>query len=408
MRRTDLIVAVLLIIVACVAYGLPRLYTTPSLSDITACYELHDTAPVFACVRSHVERLLETHTATELLRYVTSADTMAAMSNVPRYQCHPIGHIIGELVYRKYGTIEESLNQCSSSCRSACTHGVMGAGVLAELGQVYSDDDIAHADKERLQEIGAPYCKINGAVCHGVGHLAFITTEDELEAVGVCDNIASGWNRESCYQGVFMERAGNYVNTLFPGVRERPPRRSADDYTHPCTSVPQEYRHACFLFLADFQEPLLREDGIVAPESKLIKAGEVCDTLTGTDRANCYEGIGASGYSFGFNSLRTSDIQPLCDRFANEVDRSACTLGVVPQFLYLDSRGQYSYCESVGDEARRGLCYNAAFQWIEHKYGFTDDIARMCGAYEPCRARYDSFMRDRASIPDYRFGLPVS
>lgn len=397
--RGRLLSFALLISVCAVGFYVGRSYAAPELRSLDTC--LSNTSPS-SCLRTAVASLLDQYTPDEILRYVTGPDTSEAVRN----RCHPIGHMIGTAAYERLGSVEAALPQCNNLCRSACTHGVIGAGMLTEQGVSY-EEDIAHAEEDELFALAGKYCALSDSACHAVGHVAYLATLDDVRAVGICDTAEGSVQRQACYEGVFMERAGNFKNLLFPSEEMRVPPTVAGDYTYPCSSLPSEYRHACYLFLTAYQEPLFAADGIRAEADKLAKARSVCGSLEAKDRASCFSGIGTFSPAFGYASIVPDDIQPLCDSLSTLADRSACTLGVLPQFYYIELRGLYGYCEGINEEVRRSLCYDAAFQLVESKLGTRDDKARVCASYEACAMRYESYKTRRASLPEYTLGLPL-
>lgn len=375
-------------------------FSTVRPDSIAKCFTTSaaSTSPSL-CLHSTVQILLSTYSPAELMVYITATSTPASI----RFNCHATGHVIGELTYKKDGSLERALEQCTNNCRSACTHGAIGAGTLAQIGRLYPDEDIAHANQAELQSLGTQYCAHDGSTCHAIGHVAYIGTNDRMEALRVCDAVSAGWNREACYQGAFMEEAGNLQSLLFTAktADSVPPH----DYTFPCTSLPEKYRSSCFLYLTKYQGPIFQRDRITTAQGRLRAASLACEKLTSRDRASCFTGIGINDFIFGYNNLNPSSLESLCSSFVQSTDRNACTIGIVLQFVYLDFNGVYEYCGNIRDEDRRELCYNATFQSAEAHYGVTDDAPKICGAAPACREAYETFTRNRMKLPDYRFGL---
>ena len=159
------------------------------------------------------------------------------------------------------------------------------------------------------------------------------------------------------------------------------------------------------MFLNAYQKLLFKKDGLISPEERLQKATHVCQSLSAHDRADCFTGIGISSDLFGFEAPDADNMQSLCDQFSSISDRDACTLGVIPRFLYPDFRGIHTYCGNIGETSRKALCYDAAFQWFHAKFGDTREPATMCGSDRECMAGLDRFEQERGALPDYRFGL---
>lgn len=362
---------------------------------LTQCFTSSYKTTSADCIPKTTAKLLATYSAAELLDYITATTSPIVLQD----QCHPIGHTIGEITYEKTNSIEDALAACRANCRNACTHGAIGAGVLDAMGETYPDIDIAHADRAQLAALSSRYCAHDAAMCHAIGHVAYIATEDDEDAVGICDKASSdAFKKESCYQGVFMERAGTFINTLFPP--RRTPTAEVDDYTYPCTSLAPRYQHACFIFLNAYQEPLLARDSIQKPHDKLAKARATCESLDRRERALCFEGVGTSAALFGYSNLNTKNMQSFCDSFATENDRSACVLGVLPQFQYQEGRGLFDYCADISETSRQELCYRAALRISNARS--VDEAPPHCASYARCATQFESM---KTKTTDYRFGL---
>ena len=401
MSKKNLVAALLCILIGIiVGIGVrAREYAKPQLSLLSTCLAT-TTDPTFAstCLNKTVPLLLTTYSVSELEDYTVASTTdQQILTN-----CHPIGHIIGEQTYKKYGSIEEALAQCSSVCRSACTHGVIGAAVLSQMGIEYSDNDIAHADTAELTQLGVTYCAQGDSICHAIGHVAYIASQNDQKAISICNASAQiPWNREACFQGIFMERAGTFLNALYPDHAPTPPTVPGN-YTYPCGTLPIAAQHACFLFLNVYQTPLFDADGFTTPTQRLQRATEACEALAaGPARADCFEGVGLSSRYFGYPSFTSSDLQPLCDRLATADDRSACTLGVLQRFFY-GKKGLLAYCAGIGEADRKSLCYDAAFEW--NQWSADTALQLNCESTE-CLAQSARFKNESATLPDYRYGL---
>jgi hypothetical protein len=163
------------------------------------------------------------------------------------------------------------------------------------------------------------------------------------------------------------------------------------------------YAHACFLFLNAYQVPLGAADVLDTPSEKLQKATRSCESLGSEKRAYCFEGIGNSSVLFGYRDTTGASIQSLCDELRAESDRMACTLGIVEQLLFTDAQHMYGYCADIAEESRKALCYEAVFQL--HLSDDSDQFAQVCQRNKVCSLYKDAYERNRATLPDYRYGL---
>lgn len=128
------------------------------------------------CLHTAVSGLLSVMSARTLLAYT---DATTSPIEVLR-NCHAVGHIIGEETFKRSDTLEAALSSCSTACRSACLHGALGAGVLAQLGEEYAGEDIVHADNATIERIGGPYCAKSAQLCHGIDITVNITIKEKI------------------------------------------------------------------------------------------------------------------------------------------------------------------------------------------------------------------------------------
>ena len=356
--------------------------------------------PGFAssCLHTTIAALLSEYPTKTVQAYTVATTT----ADVVRNNCHAIGHIIGEETYKKVGSVESALSECASTCQSACTHGALGAGVLATLGEDYPDEDIAHASDTDIARIGSQYCSQSTPLCHGIGHILYILNGDDPKALDICASISTGFAREACHQGIFMERAGEN-ESLSPFSATSSYAVHDDDYTFPCLSVAEKFRHACFQFLPRYQSALFAKDGITLPTVKLERSSDACRTLPSKDRSYCFEGIGINADVFVSDSTNQRVIWNVCDQLVESQDRDSCTIGILPRETFLGGFG-LDYCASIRDPNQQTICYNAAFTWMNKSYYYK--AAQMCTQNDTsCIQHLAIYSAASTTLPDYRFGL---
>ena len=383
-----------------VGFDIYKKATAASFGDFKTCFAT-STDPTFAstCLHETARSLLSSYSTKDIQAYTVASSSAAIIQK----NCHAIGHIVGEETYKEIGGLERALSLCSSSCQYACIHGVLGAGVLSELGEEYQDD-IAHADDAMIKRIGGVYCEQSVALCHGIGHIAYIVHGDNPQALEICSSITAGFAREACYQGVFMERAGE-GESLNPFQATTTYTLTTNDYTAPCVSTAPQYRHACFQFLPKYQDVLFKKNGIADLQEKLEKAISVCSILTGRDRSYCFEGMGIQADTFAQDSLHLEEYHRLCNQMPKAEDKTSCTIGVIPRDFFLGGYG-FNYCSGIQDVERQTVCFNAAFNWAEKMLGGVNKIQNTCRESGSLCAKYfEKYAGLRLTLPDYRFGL---
>ncbi len=371
------------------------LYATPP-RVLAACFAT-TTNPTLAatCLRNTMPDVLASNAVHEVMSYLVSTTTPQSI----RRNCHPIGHVVGAETYKSTGSLEATLALCTGSCQYGCVHGAIAEAVLSEMGEAYPDEELAHADVALIAELGGRYCAQNAALCHGIGHLLYIGAGDIPDALEACDPVASGYAEEACFQGVFMEAEGGRDSLLLNP--ERPVIRDSN-YLYPCSEVDAPFRHACFQFLPQYQSILFDQEKVVDIHERLAQAQRTCERLSGADRSFCIEGIGTQSGLFGFMHMNPIRMQMVCNRFATGIDRDSCTVGVIPRFIFAGG-DLLQYCERIEEAPRQKLCFMTAYQAMGGRTNEALGISACTS--EACDAAFEDFVRERETLPDYRFGL---
>ena len=132
---------------------------------------------------------------------------------------------------------------------------------------------------------------------HGLGHGVMLVTHNELfEALTTCDTLTDGWERESCYGGVFME------NIMAHGNPDHTTKYlKTDDLLYPCNAVEAVYKQQCFL--------MQTSHALMSNGYDFDGVFRLCDGVETDFRATCYQSLGrdASGNTVS-DAERTRDI----------------------------------------------------------------------------------------------------
>ena len=119
----------------------------------------------FPCVREKIQSLLLELPAHEIMR--------AVEASFP-YQCHAVGHILGQETYKMLGSVESAFGACSpASCVHACTHGVVGEVFLSTPGIGGLPEEWRHPNIDLIRSEGSLLCR-DRTTCHAVGHVLFL------------------------------------------------------------------------------------------------------------------------------------------------------------------------------------------------------------------------------------------
>lgn len=367
------------------------------LSTLEKCFsrELPREGIDAACLKNTVTTLLSSHTTKEMMEFIVASSSPDTI----KVACHQIAHIIGEETFIQSGSLEKTLSLCTNACNLGCIHGSIAADVAQELGETYIDEDIAHANTERIEQLGKKYCAKSSPLCHGMGHLLYLGTQDFPSALAACDRIVKSGSSQPCYQGVFMEGGGS--GSSFGGAA---PIKSKD-YRYPCTSVDKQYQHACFVYLHDYQKRLFEEDTVPVEQRSQISRN-ACESFSEPTRAKCF-------FGFGFKmEQRAANVEYAAASCASleSADANACTVGLALYYASFEQTDNARMlCNSISDTNRSELCYNVLFQ-REAATGITGEIATSCKriADTKCLAGYAHYTETKISLPDYRYYLSDS
>ena len=349
------------------------------------------------CLKRTVHTLSGVFSTKELLAYTIETTSPETIVN----DCHEIGHIIGEETYRNSSSLENALAKCSNACRGACTHGVVGEAVIADIGQEFPDEDLAHASGKTLERLAREYCVADKPLCHAVGHILFAAFQDYPKALAACDSIGASdekkIRKEFCYEGVFMESIGKGFSLALGSTTTA----SFGSYAAPCDGIGMQYKYACLRYLPDFQEIRFASEKITDANTRLQISNAVCETYSGRTRADCIEGIGFFVSPGGpFNA----DKRAVCDGYRTKDDHAACTLGAVLRLVNNDQLLDATrYCENE-ERSRAAFCYYAAFQFMEQK-SKPPVLSDSCTGSAQCAAMLTEYEKIRSTLPSYIFGL---
>jgi len=310
----------------------------------------HSTSSI-PCVQETVRKLLAAYSAKEILGYISSPKS----PDIVTQNCHLIAHSLGQENYKKARSMEKALSQCTQACNFGCIHGTIGEGVLEKLGGDAATDDIAHANEETILQVGEKYCK-EGAMCHAMGHILFTVKGSYDGALGVCRKIAEPKYAEVCFEGVFMESLGAESSLVFRPSSDT----SSYDYTAPCAQVEDAYKHACMLYLPNFQEKVFEKQKIVEYSEKGIISSNTCLLFSPKHQRYCFKGLGHYAAQQVVDNPLLSQV--LYKRVPND-SQAAYLLGQIGGLIEAGHyAGAFNYCTSEHIAGKKEFCFDVAFQ----------------------------------------------
>jgi hypothetical protein len=282
-------------------------------------------------------------------------------SEFVRASCHQLTHVIGRTAADLYGDIPGAYGRGEHFCGTGYFHGVMET-IAAKIGAdgLLEEADTLCADLRENQKHSA----YHSGCAHGLGHGFMGVLDNELfESLKACDRLMDGWEREHCYNGVFMENLPDSDNQDHPSKYLK-----EDQPLYPCTVVDDRYKTQCYQKQTSYA---LRTQG-----HDFVKVFKLCDDVEEDFRPACYRGLGRNAFEQGTREhitevAQTESANRLCMLGKDYEARSNCVVGAVRYFILYygnDTRAK-GFCESLGEDLRD------ACLWLGEEFYEDFDIA---------------------------------
>lgn len=273
---------------------------------------------------------------------------------------HVYAHGVGIKAFLAAGEVAKPFGQCPTDFASGCGHGVIQAYLESEpsLGAV------------SLNQLCAPYRGENAArwtlfqCVHGMGHGLVMMYRGELpKALLDCDQLADGWDRDSCYGGAFMENIMQVTAPHHPASELSSSHHhgqgfqalDSTDLLYPCSVVEGRYHRACY----EIQTAAI----LHFTKGKIGPASDVCDRAPDAMRPTCYASLGRD------ISSKASRNPARSIRYCREtgaVNRSWCYYGVAKALVDWEAKPDHGFalCRQLGADSAARLCYFAIGEQI--------------------------------------------
>ncbi len=245
-------------------------------------------------------------------------------------QCHPLAHSIGHAATSLFKDVRDAYAEGDSYCWSGYYHGILEQ-ILETKGK-----EVTLAELNTICEMipGKDAYSFDYYNCvHGLGHGLMATAGQNLfKALDMCDDLTGGWEKSSCYGGVFME---NVIIENKGGITEY---LKPEDPVYPCNAVGNNYKQVCYLMQTSYM--------LKVSQNNFSKVFDLCSTVESPYSSTCYQGLGrdASGQSLS-DKVQT---KITCELGKTYDQRANCIVGAVRDFV--------SFYHS--DAQAKELCYS--------------------------------------------------
>lgn len=198
--------------------------------------------------------------------------------------CHAVSHYLGQKEYKRLKSIKAVFAKTKDDvCMSGTMHGAI-EGFFMEIGVTNYEQNIS-----KIQEAIPSVCgeektydnPLEYDLCiHGLGHaLMFVTDNDLILTLKLCDYIKTEKGQDFCYSGSFMQNALDALSIDHPSKYFKP-----DDPIYPCNILENKYQEQCFSYgvLSSLQLNPLKSIEVCLQVPEIFQHG--CFKTYGIDR----------------------------------------------------------------------------------------------------------------------------
>lgn len=282
-------------------------------------------------------------------------------------RCHQTAHFLGQERYHQLKDVKQVFVEATSACLGGVYHGTIEGyfidnGILLD-GEHFDKAGPAAATvcaKPEDYEIPQHFIEC----LHGLGHaVMFITDDDLLEALKLCDNLDNQENRELCYSGALMQNFDERAVLDHPSKYVK-----ADDLYYPCPILEKQYQNQCYSYGV-----------LVRTQSDVQKSIAVCAGVPSDYQLACFQTIGRD------QTILTADVEDLknrCDLFPTNFRRD-CVAGVGYNLVVrfgLESSLAAQFC-SLGTTHQES-CFASVFSALQKQTRNDQQLERFCRKIE--------------------------
>lgn len=323
-------------------YNNPRRNSLSVISGVVrSCLTLEKPRSVrIACIR---QQLGDGIKRWGIRRFMMSLEEILRTSKGAEiYNCHDIAHVIGKAGVLANGTVDKSLNACTTICGDGCYHGVI-EGFLGTGSTIKEVVSTICRDPEQT------------SCFHGLGHGIASTVGDTGKSLAHCDQVEREEGKRQCGYGVLME--------LYEGT-------TAD---HALLSMPEDILSFCGSLSPIYRDVCQSKVGIHAYKRNgdLGKAGSLCKVTRDPDL--CMNLLGVLLYWEHQES--SAGIVDACRATGESY---SCLVGSVEESVSIDPQAlrAVEICTQV-DHVFASRCFRRLLTKLRDVYGHTLEVQNM-------------------------------
>ncbi len=290
------------------------------------------------CISRSLLNITRTYGPQKTLRLIKTLQSERKIAT--QVDDHQLAHQIGRETAQKFGVNSKAFFLCSTDFNYGCQHGffeyVLGKTTSGKeaISIICDPIDASYSGKYKF------YCY------HGAGHGVLMANAYDLwKSLHTCDKLETQMAQDGCWQGVFMEN----TNAGMRGQARSGIFSDVDPLT-PCNTVPEKYRHECFINHAGWLVKYFNYD--------LEKASRACLNAPGNYISACLESLGLMVTNPSWQETLSKNLNSLdfigrawslCGQFPEKY-KASCVIGAVDNLMNfdeLDLTRVIEFCKTV-------------------------------------------------------------
>lgn len=295
------------------------------------------------CLKSVAQDLLSHFKLTTIIPILKKNEKTPAYFTI----CHQLAHYLGQTEYERVKSISKIYAEVNETCSGGMYHGAIEGYFMSKKivfdGSPEMDITIANEVKTVCgKEVDHIKSNEYGNCVHGLGHaLMYVTDNDLIRALRLCDNVSETFYQGVCYTGALMQNYNSFGDVDHPSKYVK-----IEDPLYPCYILESRYQPRCYSYgvLTNFQNDPHKEVAL-------------CEKIPKEYARDCFKTYGIDRSIVGFSP---SVIKDQCGYVKDLEYRADCiteSAGHLVSRFGLESTLGAELC-SLQDSAYKSNCYS--------------------------------------------------
>lgn len=329
-------------------------YITAKMSD---CYKSNESSE---CYKRNAEDFINRFELSEIMNVFDRNEKSSEFFD----KCHLTSHYLGQEKYKRVKNIQKVFEESSRACLGGTYHGAV-EGYFMYKNISYEDETLIKKEVNTI--CGKPedhkrpqdFTECN----HGLGHaVMYITKNDLLKALDLCDALLSKNEQALCYTGALMANGDSFGSTDHPTKYIK-----TDDPLYPCPILKKQQQEQCYTYgvLTRFQ-------------FDIPKSISLCLKVPVEFQHQCFKTFGRDRTML---SLDPTELKSQCYQIKQEEYRKDCVSGTSYNLVIrfgASSSIPAEYCK-ITETKYKDNCYAEIFSALKNITKDSEVVKNFCG-----------------------------